>query len=120
MLEFGAITPEEVVIRIDAGPGALAFADGLIRGADGSLGFFDDYLLGDDPEAVKRDLHAALRRVLAEQEFDALLLAHGKPRATGGRAELARFLEAQRGEAGEAKADGEASGRDRKASGRGR
>jgi hypothetical protein len=95
VLEFGAITPEEVVIRVDAGPGALAFADGLIRRADGSLGFVDDYLLGDDPEAVKRDLLGALRRVLAEQEFDALLLAHGKPRATGGHAELERFLQAR-------------------------
>ena len=91
VLEFGAITPEEVVLKIDAGPGALAFADGLIRVRDGSLGFFPDSLLGDDPEAVKRDLHAALERVLAEQEFDALLLAHGKPRASGGRAELKRF-----------------------------
>jgi hypothetical protein len=91
VLEFGAITPEEVVLRLDVGAGALAFADGLIRVRDGSLGFVPDSLLGDDPEAVKRDLHAALRRVLAEQEFDALLLAHGKPRATGGRAELERF-----------------------------
>jgi Metallo-beta-lactamase superfamily len=91
VLEFGAITPEEVVLKIDAGPGALAFADGLIRVRDGSLGFVPDSLLGDDPEAVKRDLHAALARVLAEQEFDALLLAHGKPRASGGRAELKRF-----------------------------
>jgi Metallo-beta-lactamase superfamily len=91
VLEFGAITPEEVVLAIDAGPGALAFADGLIRLSDGMLGFFPDELLGDDPEAVKRDLHAALRRLLEEQEFDALLLAHGKPRASGGRAELARF-----------------------------
>jgi hypothetical protein len=91
VLEFGAITPEEVVLKLDAGPGALAFADGLIRLGDGMLGFFSDHLLGDDPEAVKRDLHAALRRVLAEQQFDALLLAHGKPRASGGHAELARF-----------------------------
>jgi hypothetical protein len=91
VLEFDAITEEEVVLAVDAGPGALAFADGLIRLSDGTLGFFPDDLLGDDPEAVKRDLHAALRRVLAEQEFDALLLAHGKPRASGGRAALARF-----------------------------
>jgi hypothetical protein len=91
VLAFGALTPEEVVLKIDVGPGALAFADGVIRLRDGSLGFFSDSLLGDDPEQVKRDLHAALRRVVAEQEFDALLLAHGKPRAKGGRAELERF-----------------------------
>ena len=91
VLEFGAITPEEVVLHVDAGPGALAFADGLIEAHDGGLGFFSDSLLGDDPEAVKRDLHAALRRVLAEREFDALLLAHGEPRPAGGRAELEAF-----------------------------
>ena len=103
VLELGALTPEEVVLQVDAGPGALAFADGLIRGADGSLGFFEDALLGDDPEAVKRDLHAALRRLLAEQEFDALLLAHGKPRASGGRAELGalRLADRREGAAGE-------------------
>jgi hypothetical protein len=91
VLEFDAITPEEVVVKLDAGPGALAFGDGLIRLRDGLLGFFSDSLLGDDPEAVKRDLHAALARLVAEQEFDTLLLAHGKPRASGGRAELERF-----------------------------
>jgi hypothetical protein len=91
VLEFGAITPEEVVIAVDSGPGALAFGDGLIRLRDGSLGFVSDSLLGDDPETVKRDLHAACARLVAERRFDALLLAHGKPRASGGRAELERF-----------------------------
>ena len=42
---------------------------------------------------MKRDLHAALRPVLGEQEFDALLLAHGEPRPAGGRAELEAFAQ---------------------------
>lgn len=92
VLEVGAITPEEVALHIDAGPGALAFADGVIRDRDGRLAFVPDTLLGDDPEEVKRGLHAALRRLLDEQEFDALLLAHGAPTPAGGRAELAAFL----------------------------
>jgi hypothetical protein len=33
-----------------------------------------------------------LGRIVAEQEFDALLLAHGEPRASGGKAELDAFL----------------------------
>jgi hypothetical protein len=91
VLEFGAITTEEVALHVDAGPGALAFADGLIEVRGGGLGFFSDSLLGDDPERVKREVRADLRRLLAEQEFDALLLAHGEPRAGGGRAELEAF-----------------------------
>ena len=91
VLEFGAITPEEVALHVDAGPGALAFADGLIRVRGGGLGFFSDSLLGDDPEAVKRGVRADARRLLARGGFDALLLAHGEPRATGARAELEAF-----------------------------
>jgi hypothetical protein len=92
VLEVGAITPEEVALHIDAGPGALAFADGVIRGTDGRLAFVPDSLLGDDPAAVKRGLRAALARILDEREFDGLLLAHGAPAARGGRAELEAFL----------------------------
>jgi hypothetical protein len=66
----------------------------VLRGRDGRLRFMPDGLLGDDPEGVKRGLLAALGRILAEQEFDALLLAHGAPRATGGRAELEAFVSA--------------------------
>jgi hypothetical protein len=35
-----------------------------------------------------------LRRVLEEWEFDALLMAHGEPRASGARAELEAFAAA--------------------------
>jgi hypothetical protein len=92
VLEVGAITPEEVALHIAAGPGVLALADAVIRGRDGRLAFVPDSLLGDDPAEVKRGLRAALQRLLDEQEFDALLLAHGGPAPVGGRAELAAFL----------------------------
>jgi hypothetical protein len=87
-LEVGVLTPEETALH--AGD-ALAFADCVVRGDDGELGFVSDSLLGDDPEAVKDGLRAAFRRLCAEVEFDALLLAHGAPIASGGHAALETF-----------------------------
>jgi hypothetical protein len=92
--EVGAITPEEVALHVETGPGALAVADGARRRNGGALGFFADSLLGDDPEAVKTGLRAAYRRLVEELDFDVLLLAHGDPIAPGGRAALAAFAEA--------------------------
>ena len=90
-LEMGALTPEDTVFHLSAGPGALLFADGLVRRGDGELAFVPDSLMGDDPEAVKRGLIASLRALL-EQDFDALLFAHGEPMASGGRAALEAFV----------------------------
>jgi hypothetical protein len=90
-LEMGALTPEDTVFRLDAGPGALLFADGLIRGDDGALAFVPDWLMGDDPETVKRGLHASLRRLL-DEDFDALLFAHGEPLPEGGHEALRAFV----------------------------
>jgi glyoxylase-like metal-dependent hydrolase (beta-lactamase superfamily II) len=92
-LQMGALTPEDTVFRLSAGPGALLFADGLVRRADGALGFVPDWLMGDDPEGVKRGLRASLRRLL-DEDFDALLFAHGEPMASGGRAALEAFVNA--------------------------
>jgi hypothetical protein len=92
VLEVGAITPEEVALHVDLGPGTVALGDCVLRGRDGNLRFMPDSLLGDDAEEVKRGLRAALGRIVAEQQFDALLLAHGAPRASGGHAELERFV----------------------------
>ena len=89
-LEMGALTPEDTVFRLDAAPGALLFADGLIRGDDGALAFVPDWLMGDDPEAVKRGLHESLRRLL-DEDFDALLFAHGEPMPSGGHDALRAF-----------------------------
>ena len=71
---------------------ALDFADGLMRFADGSLTFAPDFLLGDDPEEVKRGLRRSLRRLL-DQSFDNLLFAHGAPLIGGGKEALGAFLE---------------------------
>jgi hypothetical protein len=95
-LEVGALTPEDTAFHIAAGDGVLLFADALIRGADGELAYVPDGLMGDDPAGVRRGLTAALGRLL-DEEFDALLFAHGAPVASGGHARLRRFVEAQHG-----------------------
>jgi hypothetical protein len=51
-LHIGILAPDEYALHIDAGGGAIAFADGLHRYGE-SLGFFADDLLGEDPGAVK-------------------------------------------------------------------
>jgi len=91
-LEVGVLCPEETALHIAAGDGFLAFADAVVRGGDGELAFVSDYLLGDEPEAIKAGLRDAFARLLDTAEFDGLLLAHGDPSPTGGRAELERFL----------------------------
>jgi hypothetical protein len=88
--EVGVLCPDETALHIAEGPGALAVADGVRRLSDGSLGFFADFLLGNDAEAVKAGLRAVYRRLAQELEFDLLLLAHGDP-LPGGRAALAAF-----------------------------
>jgi len=90
-LEMGALTPEDTVFHLSSGPGALLFADGLIRRDDGALAFVPDVLMGDDPEAVKAGLLQSLRRLL-DEDFDALLFAHGEPLANGGKAALREFV----------------------------
>jgi hypothetical protein len=95
-LEVGALTPEDTAFHIAAGDGVLLFADALIRGADSELAYVPDSLMGDDPEGVRRGLTEALGRLL-DEDFDALLFAHGAPVASGGHARLRRFVEARNG-----------------------
>jgi hypothetical protein len=94
-LEVGVLTPEETAIHIAAGGGALAFADCVVRGSDGELGFVPDRLLGDDPADIKAGLRAAFERLAREQEFEALLMAHGQPLPSGGRSTLLSFAQTQ-------------------------
>ena len=92
--EVGVLTPEETAVHLAGeGGGALAFADALIR-RRGELGFVSDWLLGDEPAPTKEGLRAAFRRLCDDVEFDALLLAHGAPIATGGRSALRTFANA--------------------------
>ena len=89
-LEMDAICPEDTVLRIDAGGGALLFADSLIN--YGGLGIVPDSLIGDDPEPVKGQIRRRARS-LAEAEFEHLLFAHGAPMIGGGREALAAFAD---------------------------
>ena len=89
--EVGVLCPDETAFRIPGAEPALAVADGVVRDAEGPLAFVPDPLLGDDPEAVKRGLRQAYRRLLA-LDFEHLLLAHGNPWLGGARQALARFV----------------------------
>ena len=91
-LEVGAICPDDTALHIGVGDGALAFADALIRGRDGSLGFVPDAYMGDDPEGVKRGVRESVRAML-ERDFDHLLFAHGAPLVGGGKRALRAFVE---------------------------
>jgi hypothetical protein len=89
--EVGVLCPEETALEID---GALLFADCVIGGRDGELAFVPDFLLGDDPPAIRAGLREAFLRLCDEVEFDTLLMAHGAPVRTGGRSLLREFAEA--------------------------
>ena len=87
-LEMDAISPDDTVLEIAAGEGALLFADAVIN--RGELGFVSDSLIGDDPERVKRQVRERAA-ALSERRFDHLLFAHGAPLIGGGREALRRF-----------------------------
>jgi hypothetical protein len=89
--EVGVLCPEETALQVGD---ALAFADCIVRGRHGELGFVPDWLLGDDPDAVKRGLRERFRALAEDLEFDALLFAHGDPMSTGGRSALRTFADA--------------------------
>lgn len=75
-LEMDAICPDDTVLRVDAGDGALLFADSLIH--YGEVRFVPDNLIGDDPEAVKHRIRERCAALL-DQDFKHLLFAHGDP-----------------------------------------
>ena len=89
-LELAAIAPDDGVLHIDGGPGALHFADGLRLMDDGELALMPDSLM-DDPEEVKRRSYARFEEFV-ELDFEALLFAHSGPLVEGGRDQLAYFL----------------------------
>jgi hypothetical protein len=80
--------PDETALEIP-GHRAVAIADGVIN-YDG-LGFFQDSLLGEDPEAEKQRLRDGFARLADEVDFDHLLLAHGTPVIGDARERLRRF-----------------------------
>jgi hypothetical protein len=93
--EVGGLCPDETALAL-AGVGALVLADGVVRGdgrrQEGQLSFVPDALM-DDPPQTKRLLLEAYARLLAQVEFEHLLLAHGGPVIGDGRALLAEFVE---------------------------
>ena len=93
VLPFGRICADDAVLRIELGPGVLAFGDGIIN--YGGLGHPPDQYLGDDPEAVKADVVEGLVPLL-DEDFDAMLFAHGAPVPSGGKAMLREFVESRR------------------------
>lgn len=86
--ELAAIAPDDGVLHIHAGLGALHFADGLLV-RDGELALMPDGLM-DDPERVRAVTWQRLHDLLA-LDFDALLFAHSDPIPSGGRDQLAAF-----------------------------
>jgi hypothetical protein len=90
-LEMDSICAEDTVLRIEAGDGALLFADSLMHHGDG-VGFVSDRHLGDDPEAVKREIRAHAATLL-EEGFEHLLFAHAQPLLNDGREALRSVAE---------------------------
>jgi hypothetical protein len=87
-LPMAAICPEDTALRIDAGEGAMLFADSLIH--YGEVGFVSDRLIGGDSAAVKREAAARVEALL-DEPFDTLLFAHGTPLIGGGKEALRQF-----------------------------
>jgi hypothetical protein len=87
-LEMDSICPEDTVLRIEAGGGALLFADSVIN--YGGLGFVPDNLIGDNPEGVKRKVREHCVPLL-DEDFEHLLFAHGEPLLNDGKAALREF-----------------------------
>jgi glyoxylase-like metal-dependent hydrolase (beta-lactamase superfamily II) len=80
--------PDDGALHIPSA-GALAIADTVVN-YDG-IGFVPDNLMGDDPEAEKRDITQTLGRLAEELEFEHLLFAHGPPISGEGRERLRAF-----------------------------
>jgi hypothetical protein len=89
-LKVDALCPEETGLLIPLGAGALALGDAAIREND-QLEFVSDFLMGDDPKAVKRGLKSAFSALL-EHQWEHLLLAHGRPFVSGGKEALRKLI----------------------------
>jgi hypothetical protein len=83
--------PDDGALHIPSAS-ALAIADTVIN-YDG-IRFVPDNLMGEDPEAEKRDIKQTLGRLAEELEFEHLLLAHGPPIPGQGRERLREFAAA--------------------------
>jgi len=84
-LEMDSISPDDTVLQIESGGGALLFADSLIH--YDAVGFVPDRLIGDEPEEVKSRIRQRCDALLTEK-FEHLLFAHGDPLLGSGREAL--------------------------------
>ena len=89
-VQLGVLSPDEYALHITITEPAIALCDGLHH-YGGSLGFFGDEYLGDDPEQVKAGLRQQLATLL-ELDFDHLLFAHGEPIVGDAKRALRDFL----------------------------
>lgn len=91
-IEVGVLCPEETAFHLPIDGGVLAIGDALVRW-EGELGFVPDFLLGDDPPAIRAGIRDAFIRICRDFDFDHLLFAHGEPLVGGGKVALQRYLE---------------------------
>lgn len=79
-VEMNSISPDDTVLRIEAGEGALLFADSVIH--YGALGFVPDNFIGEGSEGVKAKIRERCTALL-DEDFTHLLFAHGDPLLDG-------------------------------------
>lgn len=91
-LEVGVLCPEETALYLPLSGGIMALGDAIVRDEKSRLSFVADYLMGDDPEAVKEGLCNIFKGHL-RRKFEHLLLAHGKPVIGNAKEELKKFLQ---------------------------
>lgn len=91
-LAVGVLCPEETALYIPECDGIISVGDALVR-YDDQLGFVPDYLMGDDPDGVKKGLREVFLSILETTEFDHLLFAHGEPWIGGAKKGLRQFLD---------------------------
>ncbi len=91
-LEVGVLCPEETALYLPLSGGIMALGDAIVRDEKSRLSFVADYLMGDDPEAVKEGLCKIFKGHL-RRKFEHLLLAHGKPVISNAKEELKKFLQ---------------------------
>ncbi len=92
-LVIGALSPDEDGLYLESAA-ALWVADTIVRSPtdpSSRIGWVADSLM-DDPEQTKAGLLEAFSQVLADYEFEHLLLAHGLPLVGNGRSELERLV----------------------------
>ena len=90
-IEVGVLCPEETAFHFPLAAGVLAIGDALVRW-EGTIGFVPDFLLGDDPQAIRAGIRDRFLEICTNYDFDHLLFAHGDPLVGGGKAALLGYL----------------------------